>query len=191
MALRIHAVTSDLMDDVGQLFQTDSIVRACWCMWFIIPVKEYHALGEEGNHAAFCALHAASSYPLGLLAYAHDEPVGWCAVGPRARYERAMRTPTYRDAAAEAEANIWLVPCFYVRKDKRRTGISRALLEAAVQHAKANGATAIDGFPLSKPARRASGDHQVGTAALFLSCGFSTIHTPSASRLVMRRDLTQ
>ena len=95
MTLTIKSVTSDLIDDLGQLFSTDKVADQCWCMWFIIPVKEFHALGHEGNRASFCELVASSEQPLGLLAYQNDEPVGWCAVGPRSRYVRALKTPTY------------------------------------------------------------------------------------------------
>jgi hypothetical protein len=63
------------------------------------------------------------------------------------------------------------------------------MLEAAVQLAQEQGATAIEGFPFSGSGRRASGDVQVGTESVFSACGFSVIRTPSSSRVVMRREL--
>ncbi len=189
MTFTIQAVTSDVLDDVERLFATDTVADACWCMWFIIPVKEFHAVGHEGNQAAFCALATRSDQPLGLLAYRDGEPVGWCAVGPRARYVRALKTPTYRGAAGDQDDDIWLVPCFFIRKDARRAGVSRVLLEAAVKLAQEHGATAIEGFPFSGPKRRSSGETQVGFEALFAACGFEVIRTPSPGRVVMRRAL--
>ena len=187
--LRVEKLTSNLIDDVAELFCTDKITNDCWCMWFIIPVKEFHAAGSEGNRVRFCQLVASSEQPLGLLAYEDGEPVGWCAVGPRSRYVRALKTPTYRGGEEGEDSDTWLVPCFLVRKDIRGHGVSRALLEAAVDLAKENGATAIEGFPFSGSKRRSGGDIQVGFESLFSSCGFEVIRTPSTSRVVMRREL--
>lgn len=185
----IKALTSDRIDDLGRLFSTNGVTGQCWCMWFIIPVKAFHAAGGEGNQAAFCDLLAASEHPLGLLAYHNDEPVGWVAVGPRSRYVRALSTPTYRGGEGD-DRGTWLVPCFFVRKEWRGVGISRALLEAAVALARESGASAIEGFPFSGQTRRSGGDTQVGFESLFVSCGFEVVRTPSASRSVVRRELT-
>jgi GNAT superfamily N-acetyltransferase len=189
MTLTTKAVTGDLIDDVAKLFGTDKVTEGCWCMWFIIPVKDFHAAGSEGNRASFCDLITRDELPPGLLAYQHGEPVGWCAVGPRSRYVRALKTPTYRESAPSGEPDVWLVPCFFIRKDARGAGVGRALLEAAVSHARENGAAAIEGFPFSGTKRRSGGDTQVGYEALFASCGFAATRTPSPSRVVMRREL--
>ena len=189
MTLRIEKVTNHLVDDVARLFCADAITNNCWCMWFIMPVKAFHLAGSEGNRASFCDLLARSDQPLGLLAYQADEPVGWCATGPRSRYVRALKTPTYRGGGAENDADVWLVPCFFVRQDVRGRGGSRALLETAVELAQENGAVAIEGFPFAGSKRRSGGDTQVGVESLFSSCGFEVIRTPSTSRVVMRREL--
>jgi len=188
MTLTIKLLTSDLVSDLGRLFSTDQVADSCWCMWFIVPVKEYHARGNEGNRASFSELVAASDKPLGLLAFQDEEPVGWCATGPRSRYVRALKTPTYRGGDPESDSDIWLVPCLFVRKGLRGRRVSQALLEAAVDLAKECGATAIEGFPFSGSEKRSSGDVQVGTEVLFASCGFEVVRTPSANRVVMRRE---
>ena len=175
MILRIERVTSSLTADVAKLFGSDKATNDCWCMWFIIPVKEYHAAGSKGNRDRFCDLLAKSEHPLGLLAYQGEEPVGWCATGPRSRYARALKTPTYRGGEAESDSDIWLVPCLFVRKDVQGQGVSQALLEAAVALARESGATAIEGFPFSGSKRRSSGDIQVGFEPLFSSCGFEVV----------------
>ncbi len=189
MTYTIRAVTQDYLDDLGRLWASDRVADACWCMWFILPVKEFHAAGREGNRARLGELAATSELPMGLLAYHAGEPVGWCAVGPRARYGRALKTPTYRGGEGGDNETVWLVPCFFVRRDGRGRGVSRALLEAAVDLARQHGATAIEGFPHSGNQRRSGSDSQVGHEAVFAACGFAVIRTPSASRVVMRRTL--
>jgi GNAT superfamily N-acetyltransferase len=190
MNLAIQPLTRDRLDDVARLFATDESANGCWCMWFIIPVKEYHAGGPAGNRAAFTELAARSDLPLGLLAYDRaGDPAGWCAVGPRTRYVRALKTPTYRGGGAGSDTDIWLVPCFFVRKDTRGSGITRALLDAAVDLARQNGATAIESYPFAASVKHPSGDVQVGSEAVFAACGFVPVRRPSASRVVMRREL--
>lgn len=186
MTITIKPIKSDSIQDMARLFSTDPIADQCWCMWFIRPVKEFHAVGHEGNRTSFCDLVAKSEHPLGLLGYQNEEPVGGCATGPAERYARAIKTPTYN---AKPAPGTWLVPCLFVRKDMRRSGISQTLLEAAVTLASESGATTIEGFPFSGGKKRTSGDVQVGTEALFASCGFDVIRTPSSNRVVMRRTL--
>lgn len=188
MISKIEKVTPDLIEDVAKLFGTEKTTHNCWCMWFIISVKEFHAAGSAGNRASFCSLVENSDLPMGLLAYQDREPVGWCAVGPRSRYARAIKTPTYQGGNT-AESDIWLVPCFFLRKDVRGQGLTRVLLEAAVDFAQENGAAAIEGFPFAGSKQRSSGDIQVGFEAVFAACGFQVIRTPSSSRAVMRLQL--
>jgi GNAT superfamily N-acetyltransferase len=187
--LTIKPITMESIDDLGRLLSTDKSADDCWCMWYIIPVKAFHAAGHEGNRAAFCELLARSEAPLGLLAYNQSEPVGWCAVGPKLRYARALKTPTYRGGVEDHDANVWFVPCFFIRRDSRNAGVSRALLEGAVKLAEEHDATAIEGFPFANAQRRPSGDLQVGFQSLFEECGFKVTRTPSPSRVVMRREL--
>ena len=187
--IEIKVATEDLVSDVGTLFGTDRAANGCWCMWFIIPVKDYHAGGREKNRRRFCELVQSCTEPVGLLAYLNDCPVGWCAVGPRARYIRAIRTPTFKERDASEDGVVWLVPCFFVRADARHAGVSRALLERAVSLAEEHGAIAIEGFPYAGSKRRSGGDIQVGVEPVFASCGFSVLRRPSDSRVVMRRDL--
>lgn len=194
MAFRIEPITSDMIDDIGRLLATDRAAGGCWCMWFIIRVKDYHRAGSGGNRASFCALMASSAQPLGLLAYRADEPMGWCAVGPRSRYVRALKTPTYQGRDPSEDDSVWLVPCFFVRRDARRAGLGVMLLQSAVGLANEHGARAIEGLPFSggpfSGGKRRSRDTQVGFEALFSACGFAAIRTPSPNRVIMRRELT-
>jgi len=83
---------------------------------------------------------------------------------------------------------VWLTPCFYVRKDVRREGLSLALLKGAVALARKNSAKAIEGFPFARGAKL-SRESMVGVEAVFASCGFAVTRRPSSTRVVMRKDL--
>jgi len=187
--LTIRPVGPDRLDDLATLFGTTKTTSDCYCMWFVLPAKECAAGWGEGNHRSFDALARGDAHPVGLLAYGADEPVGWCATGPRSRYARALRSPVLKARDAAEDAAVWLVPCFYVRRSARRGGVTRSLLEAAVALARRKRAVAIEGFPLAGDARRGTGEAFVGVEPLFASCGFTAVARPTASRVVMRRDL--
>jgi len=187
----IQPVTDKRLDDLGHLFMTDDVASRCWCMWFIIPVKDFHEAGGEGNRARFVDLATKSDHPMGLIAYQDGEPVGWVAVGQWSRYVRALKTPTYRGGETKEGSSTWLSPCFFVRDEARGSGLTQAMLAAAVQFADENGAKAIEGFPYSGKKRRSGGDIQVSFQSVFEACGFKVVRTPSSSRVVMRRELNR
>jgi GNAT superfamily N-acetyltransferase len=205
--LTIAPVTAERLDDLAALFATNKTTDGCFCMWFLGPVKECHAGWGAVNQARFRSFTTTSETPVGLLAYHDDvssrerldslhsssrerlEPAGWCAAGPRSRYGRMLRAPVLRDRDPAEDDSVWLVPCFFVRRTARRTGVTRALLDAAVGLARRHGASAIEGFPLAGDQRRSTGDAFVGVEPIFASCGFTVVARPSATRVVMRRDL--
>ena len=126
----------------------------------------------------------------GLVAYLDDEPVGWCAVEPRTAYAglvRAGRVAWTGRAEDRHDESVWAVTCFFTRPGFRKRGISRELAGAAVEHARAHGARAIEGYPLSRPGAVADELH-VGFASTFASVGFTEVSRPSVRRVVMRID---
>ena len=185
--LTIEPITPKNLADLEKLFSSEKSAKSCWCMWFIIAVKEFHQGGSPANEAKFRALAESSAHPMGMIAYRDGEPVGWTAVGPRSRYARAVKTPTMKAVDQTENDGVWLVPCFFIRPDMRRQKITRELLQAAVKLAKKSGASAIEGFPTAG-SKLSSADRQVGTEHMFETCGFRAISRPSSSRVVMRLD---
>jgi GNAT superfamily N-acetyltransferase len=185
----VRPVTADLLPDLATLFGTNGTTTGCYCVWFLIPAKECHAGWGERNRVLFEERARAETRPTGLLAYVDGEPVGWCAAGPRSRYTRALRSPVLAAHDPAEDDQVWLVPCFFVRVGFRRRGVSRELLNQAIDLAAAHGAAAIEGFPLAGDKRRGSGEAFVGAEPLFASCGFSVVDRPTPTRVVMRRDL--
>lgn len=187
--LTILPATTDRLADVAALFGTNGTTRGCYCAWFLIPAKQCRAGWGAGNQAAFEERARSETLPMGLLAYAGEQPIGWCAAGPRARFERALNARVLRGHDPAEDGRVWLVPCFFVRVGHRRQGVMRALLGGAVKLAAEHGATAVEGFPLSGEARRSTGDAFLGVEPLFAELGFAVVDRPTGNRVVMRRDL--
>jgi GNAT superfamily N-acetyltransferase len=187
--LAVHPVTAERLNDLAALFSSSKTTNGCYCTWNILPAKQCQTGWSGGNRLSFEELTKGEAEPVGLLAYQGDEPVGWIAVGPRARYERMLRTPTLAGHDPTEDRAVWFVTCFYVRRDARRSGVTRALLKAAVALARSHKAIAIEGYPLAGDARRSAAEAFVGVEPLFASCGFTAARRPSAARVIMRRDL--
>ncbi|CAN0415206.1 unnamed protein product, partial [Phaeothamnion confervicola] len=108
-----------------------------------------------------------------LLAFAGDEPVGWCRVGPRESFPRLGKSRKLR--RMQAPDATWSVVCFFLRRDWRGKGVGRALLKAAAAYAFAQGAAGVEGYPV----RPAASDKRLpdvfawtGTRSLFEKAGF-------------------
>ena len=191
----VEPVTPERLGDLASLFGTTATTRHCYCTWFILSAAQCQAGWHDGgNRKAFEERARQESTPMGLLAYVDGQPVGWCAAGPRSRYERALRSNVLRGHDPAEDDAVWLVPCFFVRTGFRRQGLMHALLDRAVDLAATHGATAIEGFPMSSGQgpgkRRSSGDLYVGVESVFAACGFTDVSRPTPSRVVMRRELT-
>lgn len=188
--MEIHPATPDRIDDLAELFATHAGTRGCWCMAHILPRKELHAGWRNGgNRKRFEQLQAESDPPLGLVAYEDGKPIGWCAIGPRTRYPTTIspRATIYRDRDQTEDDDVWLMTCFFVRVGHRRSGVTHALLEGAVDLARRYGAKALEGLPIAESYGKER-DAYVGRQRLFAECGFECVSQPSPRRVIMRRD---
>jgi GNAT superfamily N-acetyltransferase len=188
--MEVRPVTGANVDELARLFDTSGTCTGCWCMFFLLSGKEFSAGWGEPNRRRFAEMAAATAQPVGLLAYAGRATAsGWCAAGPRSRYARILRSPLMAGRDRAEDGTVWLVPCFFVRRDARRGGVTRALLAAAVDLAAANGATAVEGLPLTGAARHPAAEAYVGIEEVFDACGFTAVARPSPKRVLMRRQL--
>ena len=181
------------LPDLARLFESQRTTRRCWCMAFCVTRSQFAAGWlNGGNQRRFGAMAAASSTPMGILASLAAEPVGWCACGPRSRYVAATtaRSKIMQDRARDEDEIVWLLPCLFVRAERRGQGVIHALMRAAVELARREGAAAIEGWPLAGSERR-SGDAFLGREQVFEELGFSCVDRPSPERVIMRLELRQ
>lgn len=188
--MEIHPLTGDRLDDLARLFETHTATRGCHCRCFLVTNREYQRDWGAENRARFEEFAKHADPPAGLVAYHDDEPVGWCAVGPRSRYTRALRSNIMSQRDPGEDDDVWLVPCFFVRVGYRGRGIIYTLLASALDLAQSHGAKAIEGFPLVG-GKRHRADGYYGRESVFATCGFTPVAQPSPGRRVMRRDFHQ
>jgi GNAT superfamily N-acetyltransferase len=169
--------------DLERLFGPRGACAGCWCMWWRLERAKWEKQKGEKNRRAFQKI-IATEVPTGVLAYLDQEPVGWCAVAPREHYARLARSRVLRPVDDQP---VWSVTCFFVRKEHRRSGLTRQLLQASVQYANKRGAKIIEGYP-QDPRRGEMPDAfaYTGFASVFQHAGFEEVARRSATRPVMR-----
>lgn len=152
-------------------------------MWWRLKRADWERGQGAGNKQAMRRLVAGGAVP-GLIAYAGDEPVGWVSVGPREDYPVLGRSPVLKPVD---ETPVWSLVCFYIRREHRRTGLSRTLIAAAKRHAKAGGARWLEAYP-TEPKKPEVPDIYAftGVPAMFTAVGFEEIARRSPTRPILR-----
>jgi GNAT superfamily N-acetyltransferase len=194
--MEIVPATASTWDALADLFarRGGGDARFCWCAWWRIRAKEFATSPPAANRARLRAL-VEGGPPPGLVALEDGRAVGWVGLGPRPDFERIERS---RVIPRVEGPTPWAIVCFVVAADARGRGVASALLAAAVDHARAAGAPAVEGYPID-PATLPDGrvgdtGAYVGTRSMFERAGFrlaapTTSHSGGAPRVVMRRAL--
>jgi GNAT superfamily N-acetyltransferase len=183
--LVVKPVTPDRWPDLERLFGPRGACAGCWCMWWKLPRAEWEAGKGEGNRRALRRAVARGDVP-GLLAYAGGEPVGWVAIEPRAAYPRLARARTLK---AVDDAPVWSVTCFFVARDHRGAGVTRALVDAAIAHARRRGARLVEAYPLDTARPLADAWLYTGKLSTFRKAGFEEVARRAPTRPIVRRAL--
>ena len=129
--LTIHPLTPDRWDDFEALFGKNGACAGCWCTWWRMGQSEWLAKKGDRTKRMMRAI-VKKGPPPGLLAFADDEAVGWCAIAERGDYPRLARS---KILAPVDDAKVWSVTCFFVRRDWRRRGVTVELLKGAALNA--------------------------------------------------------
>jgi GNAT superfamily N-acetyltransferase len=197
VALSVRPANEVAWEDVEAVFGSRGSGVSCWCtrfkipsrVWFLeMPPEVKKDLLRDGTGCG--SVDAAST--AGLVGYLGDEPVGWCAVEPRSAYPHLPKQRVQCAARGETpdDDSVWAVTCFFTRVGHRRTGVTGELLRAAVEHARAHGARALEGYPmLTHPGKEITWDElHVGSRSTFEDAGFEEVAHPTKRRYVMRLD---
>ena len=82
---------------------------------------------------------------------------------------------------------VWSVTCFFVEKGHRGSGLSVALLHAAVEHARRRGAKVVEGYPVEpRTGKMPAAFAWTGLRATFERAGLSEVNRRSSTRPTLR-----
>jgi len=186
MEIRVVSLTPDRWADLEALFGPErGAASGCWCMWFRLCRPGWDRAGRAGRKAAFRAI-VERGPPPGVLAFDAHTPVGWCAVSPRSEQAVVERSPITK---AIDDRPAFAITCFYVRAGRRRMGLMRPLIRAAVALARSQGASLLEACPNDPGPGQKAGNACRGLAACFREEGFVEVARRSPIRPIMRLEL--
>ncbi|PXA70931.1 GNAT family N-acetyltransferase [Cryobacterium arcticum] len=163
----------------------------CWCLSWRLSSKENRALTGTARADKVRELCSRPLAP-GVLAHIDGEVAGWAGIAPRADLHpfRTSRKIPHLD-----DLPVWSLWCIRVRPGYRKQGLTPALIDGAVEYARASGAPCVESYPAD------NGDERmdltmayVGTRRMFERAGFrKAADTDSVvggfPRILMRRML--
>ena len=168
--IQVRPATSARFDDVATMLgPKNPNSSVCWCLSHRLDSKTNRELVGPARGEYVRKLCARKIAP-GVLGYDGDEVVGWAAVAPRAElpFARSRKIPHVDDLP------VWSVWCIRVRPGHRGKGISRFLLEGAVEYARSHGAPAVEGYPVDNKGEKVDLTMAyVGTRKVFEDAGFT------------------
>ncbi|MGY1682379.1 GNAT family N-acetyltransferase [Geodermatophilus sp. SYSU D01176] len=191
MGIAIEPATSARFDDVATILgPRNPASSVCWCLSHRVDSRTNRELAGPARREYVRRLTERPIAP-GVLAYDDGEVVGWAAVAPRAElpFERSTKMPHVDDLP------VWSLWCIRVRPGHRGRGIAHALVRGAVDYAAAQGAPAVEGYPVDNQGQKVDTTMAfVGTRGLFEKAGFTKAADTGAvaggfPRVLMRRVL--
>ena len=181
--IQVRPATAADWDDVAELFTRPGprggtpIAGQCWCQYWVTRGGGYWAAGNDER----LRQQLVAGEVTALLASIEGRPAGWCRLGPRDSFDRLAHA---RTLAPVDDLPVWSVVCFYVRPEAKRQGVASALLDAAVESARAAGAPALEGYA-ARP-HHPNIDSYTGYLPMFLAAGFEHVRD-GGRRAIVRK----
>ena len=144
----------------GPAFATNPQWAGCYCQFYLQANQPGPELRVTQNRQRACD-RIESGAMRGYVAYDGDEMVGWVAANNANNF--ALLPPTSEDTAR--------VMCFIVEERHQGKGVSRELLNFAIQDLKEQGFTSIEAAPRAKDDFSATGYR--GKLSTFVKAGFA------------------
>ncbi len=152
-------------------------------MWWRVTASEFDEERGEGTRKAMKDLVEKGEVP-GILGYANNEPIGWCSLAPREKFGRLERSPVL---GRVDDTPVWSIVCFFVARDYRRLGVSKKLLEGAIEYARKQGARVLEAYPIDpKKVPYPAPSAWTGFASTFYKLGFREVLRRKDTRPIMR-----
>ena len=173
------AVTPETWPDTAALFAGRGGPKTCWCMVWRKDADGGSAPADAQIRQAAMEQLVQARRQVGILGYDDGMPVAWCSIAPRSMFSTSLSN-------TGADPGLWSLTCFFIRADHRKQAGFAALLQAAGDFAKAEGATAIEAYPVDpdSPSYRFS-----GFLPAFEAFGYVKIGTMGTRRHVVRKGL--
>ncbi len=178
--LEIRPVEPDMWPEFEQLFEARGGPKSCWCMVWR-DFQRNATAKDQADRKRGMQDRIERGQKVGLMGFLGREPVAWCSVAPRPTFKASL------DGLSQAEGSEkWSLTCLFVKRAHRGKGLSGTLIDAAVDYARAQGASALDAYPVDpeSPSYRFC-----GFVSQFDSRGFAAVGSVGTRRHLFTRRL--
>lgn len=180
---------------VESVLMADASTRNCWCQFHVLENRAARETTRGSRRDLLQRQVATLDPPRGLVALSGDQAVGWCGVEPRFRLGHVLAGSLTKKASPYDldDPGVWAIYCIFVPKAFRSQGIAATLLSAAIRHATAHGAHAIEGYPFDLSGRDGQLPQGVSTGSLemFEREGFEAVGALPSGRTLVHLDLRE
>jgi GNAT superfamily N-acetyltransferase len=188
----IKSVKPALHDDVMRFFDFSAYAdnphwASCYDTWPLAASGEEHSSHTKEQNRATRSAVIKSGRGNGLVAYRLGRVVGWCHAAPKSE----IPILAAGEPKAATQTDVGAIVCFVVAPDARRQGVATALLDAAIEHLRERGMTAVEAYPpLASPddPQKWPQTNYHGPLSMYLKAGFAEVSRNEWS-ITVRRDL--
>ena len=203
VAIDVHPLTPDRGADFlaffdhenGAAFSDNPEWSTCYCQFYHTPKTiDWKARGGDENRQAMSERIATGEME-GFLAYTRDagsdQPtvVGWLNAQPRNKLPHCFQRMRIDATPIELpDHRVAQLICFVIHPQWRRCGISRALLDAALDSFSRRGILLVEAYPFKSESSEDPGDHYHGTLSMLQKAGFE-FFADAESMTIVRKTL--
>lgn len=180
----IEPLTKKSWNKFVKLFGERGACGNCWCMYYRLSNTDFkEGKAEDGNKRSIKQI-VWEGRPTGLLGLLEGEAIAWCALAPREDFIRLENSRVHKRID---DKPVWSIPCFFIHKNFRRSGVSVQLLKGAIRYAKESGIKILEAYP-TIPAQGKLPDSfaWVGLYKSFERAGFKIVDRTSRNRPMVR-----
>lgn len=180
----VEPVTKKNWDMFVTLFGDKGACGNCWCMYYRLSKSDFMAGKFENLNKQTIKEIIWSDKPVGLLGFLEGYPVAWCAFAPRKDFIKLERSRVHKRIDNQ---EVWSIPCLYINKNFRRSGISVLLLKGAIAYAKKHDIKIIEAYPTIPTQDKIPDSFAwVGLYKSFERAGFEIVDRTSKNRPMVR-----
>lgn len=182
--LSFEPLTNRNWNKFEQLFGAKGACGNCWCMYYRLSRSDFQeGKVDDGNKRAMKEI-VRSDKPTGILALYEGQAIAWCAFAPREDFIKLGKSRVHKRIDDQP---VWSIPCFFIRKEFRRNGVSVELLKGVIRYAKENGITVIEAYPTIPTQEKLPDSFAwIGLYKSFERAGFEIADRTSVNRPMVR-----
>lgn len=182
--LSIEPVTKKNWNKFVELFGEKGACGNCWCMYYRQSKTDFlEGKVDDGNKNAIKDL-VWDSKPVGLIGILEGQAIAWCAFAPREDFIKLEKSRVHKRIDNK---DVWSIPCLFIDKNYRRSGVSVLLLKGAIKYAKENSINIIEAYPTIPTQDKIPDSFAwIGLFKSFERAGFKIVDRTSKNRPMVR-----